>query len=501
MANELATLDSYLIKKTPRSLENYLVKSNSKMIPAPSSKMTFGEAVLTPAIASKVLGVPKGMTPGEQFRDMYDVNKGTPVKMSYPERFGHSLAVNLGGEAMDMATSPINYAIGPALKYGGPIVKKGLQKVIGGAQGAAREQAIRMAKNIIKPTGKYAARGEKIAETALEEGVLSSSVKKTAERAQGRINQLMDEIDELAASSDIQADLRPAFRSASASAKYWIKQGKPERAEKIISEIRNIAQAKRLSPNAPMSVSRLTALRRSEDEALKRLKPGGGFYSETLPADIEARQAFAGGMRKSIAKAVPEIGEKNKTVSRLIDVGKVAEKRSGVSGRNEALSLGDILLGAAGTISPKAWGLLVAKKAWQGVKGPTARALYGFSKIGAKPGAARSSMQFADEVIPEVVGKDVPQKLLFGGSRKLLPAPRTPITTSIPKAEFGGPKQLRSPYYIEQSPILFGEAGVSGNKVSMLKKMGINPFTGEMKYGKPSTTLQKALERSRQIKK
>lgn len=87
---------------------------------------------------------------------------------------------------------------------------------------------------------------------------------------------------------------------------------------------------------------------------------------------------------------------------------------------------------------------------------------------------------------------------------KLLPAPtapRTPITTAIPTPEFGGPKQLRAPYYIEQSPILFGEAGVSGNKVSMLKKMGINPFTGEMKYGKPSTTLQKALERARQIKK
>lgn len=451
MPNELATLEDAMFAAKGKNIVKQSSNLEDVMFAGKPTKpkLSLGRSLFSPALASKALGVPAAMTAGEQFRKMYSVGGRGDIDMPYAARFGNELATGVAGDVLDIALTPANYLAGPALKavgkFGGMATRA--------AQSGARGTAINIARNILKPTGKFAKRGERIAESALEQGVLRSSVKRTAEKAQSRIDALMDQVDELANKAQGSANLKGAYRRVAAAAKYWMLQGKPERAEKILTEITNISKAKMLHPKRQMSIKGILNLRRSQDEALKRLKPGGGFYSETIPADIEARQEFAGGLRKILGQAVPEIGEKNRAISSLIDVKNVAGKRGGVSSRNEPLSLSDLGLLGVGAISPKAWAILAAKKLYQGGKAGVARGLYGFSKIGQR--ATPKVSRFGSREIPiqQLLESPSAQGLLEGPSsvKGLEVSPRfgqgfertatTPEDVFAGRA-FHGPKQL-----------------------------------------------------------
>ena len=421
------------------------------------------------------------------------------------EEFGKR---RFGIDVPDPISAAGGLAAATVLTGGLPIAGKAALKAgaipIKASQKAAGKGAVRIAQGILRPTGKFAKRSPRIAESALKEGVLRSSAEGTQKTAQSRIDKLMTQIDEIAEASNITSDLRPAFRRVAAAAKYWIGQGKPERAEKILNEVTSIAKAKRLSPEKVLSAKELLRLRRSEDEALKRLTPGGGFFRETLPADIEARQEFAGGLRKALAKASPEIGEKNKRISGLIDVAKTAGKRASVSSRNNLLDIIDYALGTAGLFNPKAMAALAAKKIYQGTKAGLARGLYGYSQFG--KGSVKKA--FGTQT-PSI--KKSPQ-ITFGGSPKaitqslpkgLLPAPKEIIgegfrTTPTKEEAFKKLGEYAFKYFKPSRRILEGEAGIQGGKESALKRFGINPITGEVKGKKIKTAIELISKRIRE---
>lgn len=363
---------------------------------------------------------------------------------------------------------------------------------IGAFTEGLQPNAVRIARNIIRPTGKYASRGKALAETSLEEGVLRHNSGGTAQASQEVIDNLMSQVDDLAKNSNIDVSMKPAFQRAAAAAKYWISEGKPDRASKILKEIQNLATAKGINSQTSLPASRFLNVRRSGDAALKKLTPGGGFFSQTVPPGVEGRQEFLGGMRRALGKAIPEIGEKNQRISKLIDLANAASKRENVSSRNDLLGLKDYILAVGAKNNPDIWPILLAKKAWQGGQGLAARGMYNTGKL---------ARQFGERIRTlggEDVSETIPRQLGNSGARKLLSAERGPITTAIPKPELEtGARTLRAPYYLEESPISFDVPSNPVLKKSTIKKYGINPFTGKMKPQKALSALEIALKRAK----
>jgi len=131
-----------------------------------------------------------------------------------------------------------------------------------------------------------------------------------------------------------------------------------------------------------MSIETALEKRRGQDTLLKTKKVGGGYYSDTSSPEVLGRQEFAGALRKAITKEVPEIGEKNRVISKLIDVANVAKGRESVSSRNDLFGLVDNVMTAGGVLNPKIWALLAAKKLYQGGKAGLAKSSYALSKAG-----------------------------------------------------------------------------------------------------------------------
>jgi hypothetical protein len=341
--------------------------------------------------------------------------------------------------------------------------------------------AIRISKNIIRPTGKYASRSEKIAKTALKYGTLRSTAGDTAERSKEIIEKKLNEVDSLAENANANISMRPAFKRAAAAARYWINEGKPDRAKSILSEIQTLANAKGINANTSLPAKRFLNLRRSGDVALKKLKPEGGFFSTVLPPDIEARQEFLGGMRRSFGQAIPEAGSKNKEISELIDLANASSNRSNVSSRNDLMGLTDWVMLAGGKEK-----LFMLKKLLQGGRSLGARGMYNAAQF------IKSLERNPSALTGENINETIPNQLNSMEPRKLLPAPKKPITTAIPMPEFKN--QIGTSKLIEKTPIIFGEKP-SIQKTSMLKKFGINPFTGKLKKSKIPSQYQAALKR------
>lgn len=102
------------------------VKAIIERRPSPVARAT-----MTPEIGSRLLGVPEGMTAGEQFGELYGEGRRAE-KMSYPARFANEFAVGVGGEVLDITLNPSTQAFQPALKYfGGPLARAAARIPIG----------------------------------------------------------------------------------------------------------------------------------------------------------------------------------------------------------------------------------------------------------------------------------------------------------------------------------------------------------------------------------
>lgn len=398
-----------------------------------------------------------------------------------------------------------NAAIGEALGFGGGVIAEKGSKMLGPG---AKNAAVRIAKNIIRPTGKYTKRGEKIATEALKEGVLRGSAEGTAKAAQRKIQPLMDEVNSIAASiKNKTMTAESGLRRMDALSKWYSGRGDSKSAARVLEIKDDIIRGERLMqpvfgeketsqfvmgpaskqttpqitetyskdmtgglkqfqdkaryesvqnpktkkfqrsepkrefltpktvvespddivalnvPGGPsakprkivsvspketfklrpetkgvskketvqigekpreMSVKRGLDVRRGQDALLKTKKGDAGYLSDTNSVDIMARQEFTGGIRKDLAKASPEIAERNKRISALIDISKASGKRADVSSRNNLADLADSVIGTAAMLNWKALALLAGRKVYQGTKGAIARSLFGLPSSGAK---------------------------------------------------------------------------------------------------------------------
>jgi len=390
-----------------------------------------------------------------------------------------------------------------------------------GVAGAARrlapgmEQAgTRIAQNILHPTGRFAKRSEKIAKTALDEGVLRGSAEGTRRAAQSNIDAYMDEVDRLAENSTAKISVSPALRRMDALTKWYKRRGDTPAAEKVMAVKNDIVRGERLTEpvfenvetsqfvmgpagksvkpqitevfskdmkgplkqfqdrtkyqsvkntksgkyqksdplreiltdktfvenpedivamNVPggagvrprkivsispkeefelrpeikgisrketikvgerpkeFSAKEVLRLRRDQD-ALMKTKKAAPYDSSTTSPEIMTRQEYTGGLRRSLGQAVPEIGEKNRKISKLIDVASVAKGRASVASRNNLLDIVDSGLSAGAVINPKLWIPIIARKLYQGGKGITARTLYAAGKAGKSDAIKRLPM-------------------------------------------------------------------------------------------------------------
>lgn len=131
-------------------------------------------------------------------------------------------------------------------------------------------------------------------------------------------------------------------------------------------------------PN-PVNVMEAQANKRGIYRDLEAKRSGGGYGSETMGADIEARQTAARGYRKAIEKAIPEepVQAINRRYADLIDLGSAINKRLPVASRNNVFSLSDVVIGAEALDSPELWPILLAKKAAEAGEGGLARTMFG----------------------------------------------------------------------------------------------------------------------------
>lgn len=589
MANELATLDDLFLatrKKSgsSQSLDDLFRATRKKSIPTAIAadraiirKPSALEVAVPPIGGLRTIG--RAYARGEaaiaepllqKIRQKYPVfGEDTPVQDMARGIKGESFSPRREGEQAELGDvveeygrrrfgvdvpDPVSSALGfagmTALTAGTGALAKGGAALVGktavAAQGGARKGALRIAKGIMRPGGKYEKRAGAIAESALKEGVLRSSAERTSEAAQGKIDRIMQEVEEIAEKSTSFADLKPAFRRVAAAAKYWMSEGEPERAEAILRKMDDIATAKGLSPNQILSVPEILDLKRAQDAATKKLKPNA-FFADTNTPSIETRQELGGGLRKILGMAEPEIGSRNKRISNLIDVKNVSGKRGNVSSRNNALDIVDYGLTAASMKNKEVLPLLIAKKAWQGGKALTARGLYGFSQFGKK------TPRITSRAIPDIIAED--QRMLESpAARALLGGSKNTAAIGVsekfgsgferqattPGEVFGrratrGPKQItgQSPKQLTTDPrygegferiattpedveairsaseealkqrgieefskTLFKPEGVFGRERGITpKKFGLNPITGEHKQGKPTTAIQAALAR------
>ena len=289
-------------------------------------------------------------------------------------------------------------------------IMRGVSRMGESLKPQAVSKAIRSARNIIRPTGKLAKRGNRIAETSLKEGVLSSDKSKMM----GKINKKLENFDqELADLIDKNQALgkemtgERGIKRAQALERWYRRSGASDKADRVKAVTEDIIRGEKLNEPVMGEVKRLDTLgvssKRTEQigtkprsfgvkegqakktrqyEVLRKSKQGGGYGSETSSPEIETRQEMAGGFRRGLEKEIPEVGPLNRRFGDMVELGKAVKGREGVSSRNNFLDLGDIGMAAAGTINPKAWVALLARKLAQSGQGAAARGLYKFGKSG-----------------------------------------------------------------------------------------------------------------------
>lgn len=125
----------------------------------------------------------------------------------------------------------------------GEVLGYGLNKGAEALAEPARQFGVRIARNIIRPSGRLAKRGDKIAETALKEGVLGSSAKSTMGKVKGKLDQVEQEIDDLINQhADKKITAEGALQRMDALARRYRQLGDSPAADKVESVKRDLIQ-------------------------------------------------------------------------------------------------------------------------------------------------------------------------------------------------------------------------------------------------------------------
>jgi len=265
----------------------------------------------------------------------------------------------------------------------------------------------RLMQGILKPKGELAEKSAQIAETALKEGLVGSKegmldktyklLQKGGEEIGEIVKKAKDKKIDLKVVFNDLKELRKKYKFAQNDKKVrqiddLIEQFKPAfKEKKTIKSYRRVGgefdKAGEYTPNTKLVKQKRTVNRSVPlEEAQARkvavyqdLAEGKSFPMETSSADVAGRKAYAKGFRKAAGKVVPEIREKNKRFGDLSEVAQAIEDRLPIEQRQQLFGLGDVILGAAGTVNPKALGVgairrllqmpqlssRIAQKAWK----------------------------------------------------------------------------------------------------------------------------------------
>ena len=323
---------------------------------------------------------------------------GEAIRQGVGRRFGVQNDANVSKQFKQAGK---NAVMGEIVGYGsGKAIEQGV-KTFGPA---AKKAAIRIAKNIIRPTGRLAKRSDILAETALKEGVLSSSSQSMINKVKAKGSQLQTEIDSLIDNyKGGTMNAESALRRMDALARKYRQLGAFEDAEKVLKVKNQIIEGGNLrqpimgvvsdvnevgmpiektvkvgEKPREMTGKQITKRKREEYRYLEGKRANGGWNADTSTPEILARQEFAGGLRRETARAIPQVDTLNRRFGNIIDLGKAVEGRANVGTRNDIMSLGDLVLAS----NPKTLPLALSRKAWQGARGFGANSLYGLEGSG-----------------------------------------------------------------------------------------------------------------------
>lgn len=381
---------------------------------------------------------------------------------------------------------------------------QGAGRAIEAAKPGAKANAVRMARNILRPTGRYAKKGERIAETSLKEGAISSDLKRVGEKTAAKMSAVQDEIDNLINQYEGEGiTAEGALKRMDALARRYRQLGDPDSASKVLKVKNDIIQSqglmepvygeketsqfvmgpasKQVTPqitktyssdirgplkglkgkaryesvrkesgkfgrsepkrdvftpkknvespddivamNIPkqgaktqkivsvspketyqlrpetkgvskketvivgqkpreISLREAQAIKKGQYRLMEGKRVGAGYDASTTTPEIAGRQAYAGGFKRDIAKRVPQVDPLNRRFGDLIDLSTVAKNREAITGRNNPVSLTDVILATGGFANPKAWAALFGKKIAEKGAGFGARQLYKFGTSG-----------------------------------------------------------------------------------------------------------------------
>ena len=129
-----------------------------------------------------------------------------------------------------------NAVFGEVLGYGaGKAIQKGTEILVP----SAKKAGIRIAKNIIRPTGRLAKRSDILAKAALDEGVLSSSPQSMVNKIKAKSSALQNEIDSIIENYEGgTVNAEGAFRRMDALARKYRQLGAFQDADKVL-QIKN----------------------------------------------------------------------------------------------------------------------------------------------------------------------------------------------------------------------------------------------------------------------
>lgn len=149
-----------------------------------------------------------------------------------------------------------------------------------------------------------------------------------------------------------------------------------------------------------INLEELQNIKREQYRTLARKRKGGGYGSEVQSPEIEGRQNYASGIKRTIEDAVPEenLAQKNERIGRLIDSVKALSDREPVAGRKNVLDLGDLILGGSSFSNPKILGSLAIKRTFGSDSGKNfiARNLYGATQSSGGFGDIASLQTYRD---------------------------------------------------------------------------------------------------------
>jgi hypothetical protein len=281
---------------------------------------------------------------------------------------------------------------------------------------------------ILKPSGSQLENSAEIAETALREGIVGGKenmLKKTYDLLQkgGKdigdiiskyknkeidLNTVFSDIKELrktkefaqnpekvAAIDKLIEGFTPAFKEPKVIKSYRTTGGTfdPITAEFTPSG-KFVKQTKIV--NRPVTVGEAEARKVAQYQDLAE---GGAFPQEAKSMDVLGRKAYARGFKKAIENVAPEVRPANERFGALSEVSEALEKRLPVEQRQNLLGLGDIILGAAGTLNPSALAAGLTRKAlqWSPITSRIARGAYNVGKTRPTSALAIPLLRYAND--------------------------------------------------------------------------------------------------------